>query len=449
MATRRFALLIANSNYSDPELNRLIAPADDAEELARVLENPDICNFQVRTFHDQPAEQMRREIERFFLRGKQRDDVLLLYFSGHGIKDLDGQLHFAAVDTELDHHQVLESSAISASFVHQLMSRSRSRWQLLLLDCCHSGAFKEGMLAKGNETAGAIEQLQGQGRVILTASNALQYSFEGDTVRGNGKRSIFTHALVEGLETGDADRDGDGRCSIDDVYSYVCERLKNEQQAQQPMKIEMVEGELFLGDNPKPKPTGLPEDLLQDLAHDRREIRLAAVRRLDMLLQGNHKGRACSAQLELIRLQKEDDSQAVREAARQCTERYEAARQAEAAERERIAREQAEAARQAEAAERERIAREQAEAARQAEAAERERIAREQAEAAQRAGEKVEATAGDRIGIIWPRAMTPREKRLLLYWFVALCVALVLNRTVGDWHRGALAATSAVARQRG
>jgi hypothetical protein len=27
--------------------------------------------------------------------------------------------------------------------------------------------------------------------------------------------------------------------------------------------------------------------------------------------------------------------------------------------------------------------------------------------------------------------------------------ARILNRTVGDWHRGALAATSAVARQRG
>jgi hypothetical protein len=253
------------------------------------------------------------------------------------------------VDTELDHHQILQSTAISAKFVNEVMSRSRSRRQVLLLDCCHSGAFREGMLAKGEETAGVTEQLQGQGRVVLTASNALQYSFEGDTVHGTGKRSIFTHALVEGLKTGDADCDGDGRFSINDLYSYVRERIKDQQQ---PMKIEMVEGELFLGDNPKPKATRLPEDLVQDLSHDRREIRLSAVERLHVLLQGSHKGRALAAQLELSRLQWEDDSQRVREAAKRYLDQYQA--EAERRERER-----------AEATERERKAREQAEAERQ------------------------------------------------------------------------------------
>jgi uncharacterized caspase-like protein len=295
MEERRLALLIANSNYTDPALSRLIAPADDAADLAQLLESRDICGFEVQTFHDQPADKLRREIERFFVSEKRHDDLLLLYFSGHGIKDLDGQLYFAAVDTELDHHQILQSTAISAKFVNEVMTRSRSRRQVLLLDCCHSGAFREGMLAKGPETAGVPEQLQGQGRVVLTASNALQYSFEGDTVHGTGKRSIFTHALVEGLKTGDADWDGDGRFSIDDLYSYVRERIKDQQQ---PMKIEMVEGQLFLGDNPKPKATRLPEDLLQDLSHDRREIRASAVDRLRVLLQGSHKGRVLAAQLD-------------------------------------------------------------------------------------------------------------------------------------------------------
>ena len=92
MEVRRFALLIANSDYADPELSKLLAPADDAAELARVLEDPHICGFQVQTFHDQPADKVRREIEKFFMRDRQRDDLLLLYFSGHGIKDLEGQL---------------------------------------------------------------------------------------------------------------------------------------------------------------------------------------------------------------------------------------------------------------------------------------------------------------------------------------------------------------------
>jgi uncharacterized caspase-like protein len=210
MEERRFALLIANSSYADLELSKLMAPADDAADLSRVLENPEICGFQVEILHDQPAHKLSREIEKFF-DDRQHNDLLLLYFSGHGITDLDRQLYFAAADTELNRHQVRRATAISAKFVNEVMGNSRARRQVLLLDCCHSGAFKEGMLAKGREGTAVIEQLQGQGRVVLTASNELQYSFEGDIVRGGGKRSVFTRTLVEGLETGDADVDGDGR----------------------------------------------------------------------------------------------------------------------------------------------------------------------------------------------------------------------------------------------
>ena len=192
MEGRRFALLIANSNYADPELSKLMAPADDASDLSRVLENPEICSFQVEILHDQPAYKLSREIEKFF-DNQQHDDLLLLYFSGHGITDLDGQLYFAAADTEMNRHQVRRATAISARFVNEVMGNSRSRRQVLLLDCCHSGAFKEGMLAKGSEGTGVIQQLQGQGRVVLTASNALQYSFEGDIVRGGGPSTLHAH----------------------------------------------------------------------------------------------------------------------------------------------------------------------------------------------------------------------------------------------------------------
>jgi Caspase domain len=277
----------------------------------------------VQIFQDQPAYKLSREIERFF-DDRQHEDLLLLYFSGHGIRDLGGQLYFAAADTELIRHQVLRATAISAKFVNEVMGNSRSRRQLLFLDCCYSEAFKEGMLAKASEGTGAIEQLQGLGRVVLTASNALQYSFEGDTVRGGGKRSVFTRVLVEGLESGDADLDGDGRFSIDDIYSYICDRIKNEGHAQQLTKIALVEGAVFLGDNPRPKAAKLPDELLEDLSNERPRIRLAAVADLNTLLQGGHKGRARAAYDKLRRLEKDDDSLQVREAAGRHVEQYDA-----------------------------------------------------------------------------------------------------------------------------
>src|SRR5512136_2546989 len=103
MLDGKSALIIANSHYQDPDLRQLVAPAYDAEAFARLLEDPAIGGFEVKTLLDKPAREVSEEIERFFL-NRRPGDLLLLYFSGHGIKDDDGLLYFATPDTRLIEH---------------------------------------------------------------------------------------------------------------------------------------------------------------------------------------------------------------------------------------------------------------------------------------------------------------------------------------------------------
>lgn len=77
------------------------------------------------------------EIEDFFA-DRRHDDLLLLYFSCHGIKDDAGRLYFAGSNTKA---QRLAATGISSVFVNEQIARSRSRRKVLLLDCCFSGAF--------------------------------------------------------------------------------------------------------------------------------------------------------------------------------------------------------------------------------------------------------------------------------------------------------------------
>ena len=58
----------------------------------------------------------------------------------------------------------------------------------------------------------------GIGRVILTATDATQYAWEGDQIIGDAQNSLFTHFLIDGLNTGAADRDNDG------VVTTTCSR---------------------------------------------------------------------------------------------------------------------------------------------------------------------------------------------------------------------------------
>ena len=308
MAGRRSALIIANDAYQDAGLGRLRAPARDAEALARVLADPAIGDFEVDVVSNQPEWRLRRTIGAFFT-DRSRDDLLLLHFSCHGVKDDSGQLYFATTDTELAN---LDATAVPADFVNRHMSRSHSRRIVLLLDCCYSGAFARGMMAKAGTGVELRERFDGRGRIVLTASSAMEYAFEAtELARDDGRPSVFTRSLVRGLETGEADGDGDGRVSVDELYDYVYEQVLAETPKQTPGRWNFeVAGDLLIARSPSVRPVHLPAELQQAVQHPIARIRLGAVEELEQLLGGDHAGLALVAKATLERLAA-DDSQLV------------------------------------------------------------------------------------------------------------------------------------------
>lgn len=312
MTEKRVALIIATDTYEDKDLRKLISPAHDAEALAGVLKNPDIGGFEVKTLLNETSHRIRREIEAFFI-DRTRDDLLLLYFSCHGIKDEDGRLYYSTTDTD---RKLLRATAIESGFVNDIMQRSRSRRQVLLLDCCYSGAFARGMVTKAGKKMITRNDFEGEGRgrVVLTASDAMQYSFEGDQVGGKGIPSVFTGNLVQGLKTGEADRDADGHITIDELYDYVHDRVVDVTPGQRPAKWNFgVQGRIVIARNPNPvvKPVELPSELMQSIQDMRHWVREGAVRELERILKGNNKGLALSA-LEALKGMLNDDSERVR-----------------------------------------------------------------------------------------------------------------------------------------
>lgn len=93
------ALLIGVSKY-EFGLNTLPAAVKDVEAMQRVLQHPEMGGFdEIKTLTDSDAHAMQVEIETFFS-GRKKEDLLLLYFSGHGIKDDNGKLHLASSTTK-------------------------------------------------------------------------------------------------------------------------------------------------------------------------------------------------------------------------------------------------------------------------------------------------------------------------------------------------------------
>jgi serine/threonine protein kinase len=249
----RFALLIGTGSFRDGSLPHLDSPPSDVRDLAALLRDPYIAGFDpVIELIDASTQQVGREIAHILDR-RHRDDLVLLYYAGHALFDDEGKLHLAMHDTELD---LLSPTSISAAFVTAEMDRSRSRRQLLMLDCRFGSGLAHGSkgapLRSSSSSPGHVVAslpdaqhlatafyTEGRGRVIFAACDdpgrhSTVPGFRRSQVPGDPNEplnSAFTYALIEGLR-GAADLDRDGRITIDELYDFAHGRL-----AQRPTNL--------------------------------------------------------------------------------------------------------------------------------------------------------------------------------------------------------------------
>jgi formylglycine-generating enzyme required for sulfatase activity len=295
-----YALLIGNALYDDPTLKQLKAPDADLRALVEVLQDAAIGGYRVQTAFNEPLEKVQYTIGELFA-DKKPDDLLLLYFSGHGVLDPQGRLCLAVRNTL---SQRPRTSGIRADLLKDEMDDSRARRQVLILDCCHSGAFGAGR--KGADALGQPAVLadtfgaQGRGRVVLTATDKTSAAWEGEQIIGGLENSLFTHYLIEGIRTGAA-ADEQGRVTAAKLYDYVYQRVTEATPNQRPrLFADDQEGQIVIAraHPPAPKAKPLPQDLLDDLNSPNLRTREGAVADLGRLLRDPALAQAARAKLE-------------------------------------------------------------------------------------------------------------------------------------------------------
>jgi hypothetical protein len=214
-------------------------------EMADVLRNPGIGGFDVTEIVDGSARDIQIAIVDF-LQARGRNETVVLYLSCHGLLDDWDHLYFAAADTYNNH---LTSTGIGADWLWDRLNETRATSQVIVLDCCNSGAFARSG-GKGPDDAELdLKRFlpQGQGQAVLMASRAKQRSWVSDPSGAAATPSVFTSALVEGLRSGAADSDGDGWISVDEAYDYAYKKVRASGVGQNPQKsMSRAEGTLVL-----------------------------------------------------------------------------------------------------------------------------------------------------------------------------------------------------------
>ena len=200
----RRALCVGIDEYPSGPLRGCVS---DAEQIAAVLRtNHDgTPNFDCRTLTAPlgaglnliTRTVLREAIERLF---RDRADVALLHFSGHGtVNNLDGYL------VTQDARKYDEGVAMGE--VLKWANDSKAAEVVIFLDCCFSGAL-------GNPPAvDNTKALLREGVSILTASRGDQPSVE------TGGGGLFTSLVIDSLAGGAADVLG--AVTAPSVYAYV------------------------------------------------------------------------------------------------------------------------------------------------------------------------------------------------------------------------------------
>lgn len=292
------ALILATGTYADSRITPLKSPVPDAERLRLLLIRPDVGPYEVTMLSDADQRAQRVAIERYF-QAADADDTLLLFISGHGDKDADGDLYFLAQDSDRD---LLSSTAIGANFVSRQAARSRAGQKVLLIDTCYSGAFAKGHVFKSGAASISAEDFGdsgGRGTAIITAASSTQLASEADA--GGRRQSRFTRHLIEGIETGAADVNGTGTITLDELFDYVRGALRREGPGQEPKRLNAIDGDMVIARNPVRRAAPLAAGLLRKIASRNWESRAGACITLgEIVVRGGEQKAAARAALNAL-----------------------------------------------------------------------------------------------------------------------------------------------------
>ncbi|MEW5825427.1 MAG: LamG-like jellyroll fold domain-containing protein [Candidatus Bipolaricaulota bacterium] len=228
-----YALVVGVSRYSDPSVADLEYAASDAREVALLLETA--CGFSRSDILMLTEEEATRDgiVAGFAWLGERAGpgDTLVIYMAGHGTTTVDRDGDEADGDG-VDEAFLPQDAALLDPATYLVDDELGARIAALecgavtlFLDACYSGGQSRWVgapvpeidardsVARDVLTAG----LGGPARAVLAACLPQELAYENPTLRSG----VFTHFLLEGLNSDSADANGDDVLALSELSEYV------------------------------------------------------------------------------------------------------------------------------------------------------------------------------------------------------------------------------------
>lgn len=235
---QRYALIIGITGYPNfPPGNRLRFADRDAQLFYDFITSPEgggfpDGNIRVLKNHTATRRAINEEIQ-WLSRRVGGEDLVYVFFSGHGVVDELGVSYFMPYDA--DPGSPDNAGFSSGEFVRKLRTRLSAKFLVIFVDACHAGAaFGEGLGKEGSANITPEfnrawkDALKPQPDVLSMAflsAAANQRSYEDPQL--DGGHGLFTWYLVEGMRgAADGSIAVDGTVTAGELYRYVLDNVE-------------------------------------------------------------------------------------------------------------------------------------------------------------------------------------------------------------------------------
>lgn len=222
-APNLYAVVVGVTRFADPSIPSLNLSTKDARDFYNFLDERKGAFGKAHLTLLTEEQATRANITdalRNKLRTAGKDDIVIIYLSGHGAQDAEhsNEFYFVTHDARRDN---LFGTALLMNDTHLFRGIASERC-LLLADACHAAGFISG-LGDGKAKSVVASLFQGtHGRVAIASSSPDEKSYE-KSVYGN---SVFTHFLLKGMRGEAAKRSGDKFVSARELFEFVAKETQ-------------------------------------------------------------------------------------------------------------------------------------------------------------------------------------------------------------------------------
>jgi len=230
------------SDYVDSERNLKYA-VKDVLDVEKAIKKNKICNQTfTQTFLNTDVKKETISEIGSFLNNANVNDIVIIYYAGHGLLDNDLNYYLAAHDNDFSNPA---SKSIPYEAIEEIMINLPSRKKVILLDACHSGeidtenvSIKDQDVIIGEDikfrgytalenldegnTLDAVKTLfadiqESNGVTVISSAGGAEYALESE----EWENGAFTHSLLKGLKNGTPDKDENSIITIFELLDYL------------------------------------------------------------------------------------------------------------------------------------------------------------------------------------------------------------------------------------